>query len=192
MSKTIALSVFLLLLISPFLKSQNQRRIPLDMYIIIDATEGFREVRDEIAAWVNDDIIDRLLLEGDKLMIWSAGETARLIHTETISSQKDVAKRVIGNIEIQGSRADFATAVQEASILERETIFSVQGAVSRISYILVVSSSAGNLAHALGGSSASLFRWSRAERSSRWQAMVVAPNIGDRVREAAAAFMRSP
>ena len=178
--------VFLFLLIPSFLQAENQRLIPLDMYLIVDATEGLREVRSEVVAWINEDVIERRLQPGDRLMIWSAGDTAALVHSETVGSQKNTAKGIIENLEIRGRRADFSTAVQEAASRERETTGE-----GRMSYVLVVSSSVGNLAQALGGSSAPLFRWSRAERSSRWQAMVVAPNIAERVRQAATAYMNS-
>jgi hypothetical protein len=185
--QVLGLCVFLFLLGSGFLKAEDQRNIPLDLYLIVDASEGFREARDETVTWINTEVIDRLLQNGDRLVIWSAGDTARIIHSETIGSQKDEAKQKLKNLEIQGRNADFSAAIREAA--SRSERDSAGG--KRISYTLLVSGSAKALAPALEGSSASLFRWSRAEKYSRWQAMVVAPNIGEKVRQAAAAYMSS-
>ena len=185
--KISCISVFLLLISPALLRAEGRRSMPLDVYLILDASEKFLEVRDEVTAWINEDIIDRLLQNGDRLLIWSAGERARLIHSETISSQKDEAKEKIRNLEIQGRDADFRTAIQEAASK------AAQGSPGerRISYILAVSASALTLAQSLGGGPSGLFRWARAEKYSGWLAMVIDPNIDERVRRAAAAYMRS-
>ena len=167
------------------LYADDQRSVPLDLYLIIDATEGVREAKNEITAWLNSEIIDRLLQEGDRVVIWSAGPTAQIIHTETVGAQKNEIKDKIQNLEISGTRADFLGALREAA--SRETRENPGG--NRISYTLLISSSAANLAPALAGGSAGLLRWFRAEKYAGWQALVAAPNIATRVREAAAAYM---
>jgi hypothetical protein len=177
------ITIFLLFLAIPaFLAAEDRRSMPLDLYLIIDASERFRETRDEIAAWVNGQIIDRLLQEGDRLVIWSAGDTATIIHTETIGASKDEAKNTVANLDARGRSADFGSALQQASSRAAAT------SANRLSMTLLISGSAENLASSLGSGSG-LFRWSRVEHFSRWQALVIAPAIGDKVRRAAAAFM---
>jgi hypothetical protein len=179
--KTIIISL-LLLAISAFLYAEDQRTIPLDLYLIIDASEKFQETRDETAAWINEQIIERLLQEGDRLVIWSAGDTATIIHTETIGANKDEAKSKIANLDTRGRSADFSGALQDA------TTRAAAAGTNRISMTMLITSSAETLASSIGSGSG-LFRWSRVEQFSRWQALVVAPAIGDRVRRAAAAYM---
>jgi hypothetical protein len=184
-------TIFLLFSLVPvflnpvFVLAEDRRSIPLDLYLIIDSSEKFREIKDETTAWINEQIIDRLLQEGDRLVIWSAGDAATIIYAETIGASKDEAKNKIRNLEIQGRSPDFGSALQEA------TSRAAQGSASRISMTLLVST-AESLAPSLGGSSAGLFRWSRVEQYSRWQALVVAPsNLGEKVRRAAASYMNS-
>ena len=182
--KLLCLFVLAVLLAPGFLQAADQRTIPLDMYLIIDTSEGFREARSETIAWINDQVIEKLLQEGDRLIIWSAGPSARIIHTETISAKKDEAKEKLRNIEISGKNADFSGALREAA----SRAASDNPGRNRISYTLLVSGSAENLAPALEGNPR-LFRWSRAEKYSRWQVLVADPNIDQRVRQAAAAYM---
>jgi len=179
--------VFFAVLLAPhLLPAADQRTIPLDLYLIIDASEGFRDARNETIAWINEQVIDRLLQQGDRLVIWSAGSSARIIHTETIGARKDEAREKLRNLEISGGRADFSGALRDAA--SRAARDNPNKA--RISYTMLVSGSAENLAPALTGN-ASLFRWSRAEKYARWQVLVADPNIDQRVRQAAASYMSS-
>jgi hypothetical protein len=179
------ITIFLLfLIISGFLQAQDHRSMPLDLYLIIDASEKFRETRDESAAWINEQIIERLLQEGDRLVIWSAGDTATIIHTETIGASKEEAKNKVASLDTRGRSADFGGALREASSR------AAAGGANRLSMTLLISGSAETLASSLGAGSG-LCRWSRVEQYSRWQALVIAPAIGDKVRRAAAAFMSS-
>ena len=184
--KFISALAFLVILIPGLLKAEDLRSIPLDLYLIVDASEGFQRTREEAVAWINDEVIDRLLQEGDRLVIWSAGETARIMHSETIGSEKNEAKQKLENLEILGRSADISTAIREAVLRsQRDT------GPDRISFTLMVGGSAGILAPALRGNTAGLFRWSKAVKYSRWQALVLAPGIGEDVRKAAAAYMAS-
>jgi hypothetical protein len=177
------LMVFLVLFLMPaFLKAEDGRTIPLDLYLIIDTSERFRENSSEILTWINEQVIDRMLQEGDRLVIWSAGETAGVIYSETIGAAKDEVKNRLQNLDIRGGNADFGGALRDAASR------AARDSANRLSMTLLVSSSAANLAPSLGGT-AGLFRWSRVEQYSRWQALVVAPAIDAQVRRAASAYM---
>jgi len=186
LKKIFCIAAFALLSAPSVLQAADQRKIPLDIYLIIDTSEGLIPARSEIIGWVNDQVIDRLLQEGDRLVIWSAGPAAKIIYTETIGSTKDKAKNELLNLDVSGSSADFSAALSDAaSRAARENPDR-----NRISYTILVSSSAENLAPSLDDSN-SLFRWSRAEKYSRWQVLVADPNIDQRVRQAAASYMNS-
>ena len=174
-------------LFSGFLRAEDRRIIPLDLYLIVDASEGFRETMDETVAWINTEVIDRLLQEGDRLVIWSAGDSTRIIYSETLGSNKDEAKKKLESLEIQGKNANFTAAIREVASLSSQNARDGK----RISYTLMVSGSAETLAPALEANTVGLFRWSRVDKYSRWQALVVDPNIGEKVRRAAAAYMSS-
>jgi len=163
----------------------DTRKMPLDLYLIIDASEGFREAKDETVAWINEQVIDRLLQEGDRIVIWFAGTGARMIHSETVGARRDEAKNKIRNIDISGNNPDFMGALRDAA--SRASRENPDG--KRISYTLLVSASAENLAPAIETSSAGLFRWFRTEKYARWQAIVADPGINQKVRSAAAAYM---
>jgi len=55
----------------------------------------------------------------------------------------------------------------------------------------MVSGSIGTLTSVMENNSAGLLRWSRVEKYSRWQALMVTPGIGEKVRQAAVAYMNS-
>jgi len=189
MKTNLALYIFLMGIITVFtapqLRAADRRTMPLDLYLIIDSSEGFSEARDETVAWINEQVIDRLLQEGDRLVIWSAGPSARLIHSETVGARKDDAKNKVRNLEISGKTPDFTGALREASARANQE--NPDG--KRISYTLLVSASAENLAPAIERGSAGLFRWFRTEKYARWQALVADPNINQKVRQAAASYM---
>ena len=169
---------------SKLLWAQN-RQIPLDLYIIIDASERISRDRNEILSWINNELLDRLLQDGDRLVVWTAGNQARIIHSETISGQTNTAKDMLAGFQLAGTNPDFTGAVREAAAMAtREN----QGG-NRLNYTVLISSSAEAMASSLRGSSTELFRWFRTERSSQWQALVIDPNIIQRVNQAAAAFM---
>jgi hypothetical protein len=171
----------------PELSAQDLRKTPLDLYLIVDVTENFQEDQEEIITWINEDVIDRLLQEGDRLIIWTVGDTTRIMHLEILDTDIVYGRQKINDLSIEGKNADFSTSLQEAASLYAQNMATG----GRFSYMLLVSSSAEALASAMTGSSAALLRWFRVEKSSRWQALELAPGIGDRVRQAAAAFMRS-
>lgn len=179
--------LFLLLLVPGFLWAADNRKLPLDLYLIVDSSRGFQGSKNETVAWINEQIIDRLLQQGDRLVIWSAGDAVKVIYSETIGAQKNDAKDKLKALETQGRNADFSGALREAFTRSGQD----NSGGKRLSMTLLVSGSAENLAPSLEGSSASLFRWSRAEEYSRWQALVVAPGIGEKVRQAAASYMSS-
>ena len=170
------------------LNAQDRRSIPLDMFLIIDGSAALEHSRDEIFTWINEQVIDRVLMDGDRITIWAAGDSARVIHSATISG--DAGKREIRErlqtLEARGETADFSGALMDlASRLPPPTNRS------RLSYSMLITASAAGLHPALTGGAQHLLRWSRSEKSSRWQALVVAPNIGGIVQQATAAYMSS-
>jgi hypothetical protein len=177
--------VLVLLFVFPgFVSAADERSLPLDLYLIIDTSSEFREAETEAAAWINGQVIDRILQEGDTLTIWSAGDSARVVFAEPIGGNRESVREKLKNLDISGKKADFTGALREA--------VSRAGAVrdpGRLAVTMVVSGSARALAPSLDGGSGGLFRWSRIDEYAGWQALVVAPGIGEKVKNAAAAYM---
>ena len=84
-----------------------------------------------------------------------------------------------------GKTADFTGALREAASRVSQT------AKDRLAVTMLVTASAENLEPALTGSAQGLFRWFRSEKYSRWQVLIVAPDIGEKVQKTAAAYMSS-
>ena len=171
---------------SSLLHAQDRRTIPLDLYLIIDGSSAMEDSRDEIAAWVNDHVIDRILMEGDRITIWTAGSAARVIHSAEISgdAEKQAIRDLLGAMDARGATADFSGAITDAAS-------RLSADRSRLSHTMLITASAEGLRPAFTGSARHLFQWFRSEQFSRWQVLVVGPDIGARVRQAAAAYMAS-
>ena len=158
------------------------QRSPISVNLIIDGTTALTGSRGEITAWVSNRL-DQILADGDRVTIWNAGPTARVIFSQTISgdSDKEAAKRSIREISASGENADFAGALREAA--------ARQG--TGINYTLLICASPAALSPVISGPHSSLLRFSRVEEFSGWRALVVGLNLDTRVRNAASAFMES-
>jgi len=171
------------------LNAQDRRTIPLNMYLIIDGSSALERSRNEIVAWLNEQVVDRILMDGDNITIWAAGDSARVIHSATISGEagkREIRER-LQTLDARGETADFSGALRDVASRLSQTASDR----SRLSYAMLIAASAEGLQPALAGGGQQLLRWSRSEKSSRWRALVVAPNIGGRVQQAAAAYMSS-
>jgi len=172
--------------ILPGLFAQDRRTIPLDVYLVIDGSSALESSKTDVVSWINQELVDRILADGDKITVWNAGDQARIIYSDTVSSSgKNALKDRIKDINTQGRSADFSGALRDVSSRVTQT------PADRISYTLLITASAEVMEPALSGSSQNLFRWFRSEKYERWQVLVLAPDIGEKVRQNAQAYMRS-
>ena len=171
----------------PLLNAEDRRTIPLDMYLIIDGSASLENSKNETISWINDQVVDRILMDGDSVTIWTAGDRARIIHEATLSSssgKKELKDKLLA-MDVKSKTADFSGALTEALPKVSKT------KADRLAYTMLVTASAEGLEPALAGSSQRLFRWFRSETYSRWQVLIVAPDIGTKVQQAAAAYISS-
>ena len=190
MKNNIFLKFFILtILVSylPLLHAEDKRTIPLDMYLIIDGSKALKSSKDDAISWVNQQVVDRTLVEGDRITVWNAGDKSRIIYSDTISASagKDALKNTLQSLDTAGKTADFSGALKE--VLSKVS----QTPGNRLPYTMLITSSAVGLEPALNGSSQNLLRWFRSEKYERWQVLVVAPNIDGKVRQHAQAYMSS-
>jgi len=156
-------------------------RAPINVNLIIDASEYLTEVKGDIAVWINIRL-DQILANGDKVTIWSAGSESKVIYTGTMNAQtdRDAAKRSIQELSGAGRSANFSGALREAANSQSLPY----------TYTMLISTSTASLSSLLSGSQLNLMRFSRVEEFSGWRAIVVGLNIDTRVRRAAAAFFQ--
>ena len=172
---------------SPLLNAEDARTIPLDMYLIIDGSVSLENSKIDTLAWIGEQVVDRILIDGDKITIWTAGDSARIIHSDTISGAagKEEIKNKLKILDTGGRTADFSGALRD--LMSRMSQTSPDQ--SRLSYTMLITASAVGLEPVLTGNAQGLLRWFRSEKYSRWQVLVVAPDIGKKVQQAAAAYM---
>jgi hypothetical protein len=181
------LAFALLIVFLPRLSAEDKRSIPLDFYIIIDGSEAFQSSKTNAIAWINENVVDRLLLDGDKISVWAAGDRAELVYSGDVSASggNGAIKDRLLSIGATGKSADFSGALRNVNAL-------VSGAAGgRLPYTMLVTASAGGLESALAADAQGLFRWFRTEKHEQWQVLVVAPDIGRKVNQAALAYMNS-
>ncbi|MDR0464715.1 MAG: hypothetical protein LBG94_06335 [Treponema sp.] len=155
------------------------QRNPIDINLIIDSSQSLANVKDDIFNWTFARL-DQILVNGDKLTIWSAAERASVIYSGVINAnEKDTVKIRISEISPSGIYADFTGALTEAASARSGASYS---------YTLLISASPDALTNTLSGSYANLLRFSRMEEFSAWRTLVVGLNIDAKVKSAAAAF----
>ena len=178
------LSIFAIF--SVFVNAENRRIIPLDMFLIIDASQSMENPKSEVINWINQRVVDQILMDGDRITIWLAGDQAEVVYSDTISSDlsKNEIRELLRDLETRAASADFSGALRQ-----------LQGRVSnvpnRMSYSMLITASAEGLEPLLSSDTRGLLRWSRSERSERWQVFVLAPEIGPMVQQAASEFIRA-
>ena len=172
---------------SSLLNAEDRRVIPLDMYLIIDSSSSFQSAKTEAVAWFNRQVVDRVFLEGDKVTIWAAGDSAEVVYSDQINAAegKNEIKDKIQALTADGRTADFSGALRD---LRQRLSAAPPG---RLPYTMLVTANAGGLGSVITGSSQSMLRWSRSEKYERWQALILAPDIGVKVSRAAQNYMNS-
>jgi len=190
MKSNIIRSFLILIILVIFLfplYAEDKRTIPLDMYLIIDGSSSLQSFKSDAVKWINERVIDRILIEGDKITIWTAGDNAQLIYSDTnvTNAGKAGIKDRLNSITTGGKTADFSGALKDAASRVSQT------SRDRLAITMLITASAEGLEPALTGSAQGLFRWFRSEKYERWQVLIVAPDIGQKVQQHAVAYMNS-
>jgi hypothetical protein len=160
----------------------DNQRPAIDINLIIDGSAGLTGVKSEVSAWVSRRL-DQLILDGDRVTVWSTGASAKVVYTGKINSNadRDAVKKSVQDISGSGSAADFSGALRDAA--SRPS--------SGLCYTLLISASPNALSTLLSGPQAGLMRYSRVEEFSGWRAIVIGLNLDAKVKRAAAGFYGS-
>jgi len=181
---------FILIILVIFLfplSAEDKRVIPLDLYLVIDGSRALQSSKNDVVSWINDQVVENILMDGDKIAIWLAGENARLIYSETFSGQtgKTGIRDILTRMDISGGTADFSGALRDAASRASRT------PGGRLAVTMLITASAEVLEPAIAGSGQGMIRWFRSEKYERWQVLIVGPDLGKKVQQAAAAYMSS-
>jgi hypothetical protein len=180
------ISGLLLALISVLPLWGDDRTIPIDVYIIVDGSSAMEQGKVEAVSWLCTNVVDGILIEGDRVSIWTAGAKPELIYSETVAAGvKDQIKTKIRDIQFSGDSADYRGALSLAQARAQ----SQSG--GRISYTLLVSGSGAKDPPSREAESAGLLLYSRVDNFSGWRVLTVGLDIAGKVRNSAAAYMKN-
>jgi len=168
--------------ISPLYGADDPQRAPIDINLIIDGSSSLTKVKGDVTAWVSGRL-DQILADGDRVTVWSAGTTSKIVYSGKINTDADreAVKKSIRDLAAAGNNADFSGALREAAGKQTPAF----------TYTLLISASPQALSSLLSGPQANLMRFSRIEEFSGWRAFVVGLNLDPKVKKAAADFIGS-
>jgi hypothetical protein len=190
MTKIILGLAALLFFFPASLRAGDTRTTPMNVNIIIDGSPAFKNGKDDAVRWLCDEVVDKIIINGDRLTIWLAGSRAETLYSDRIkgADDKEGVKRLLKSISPEnarngGSPADFIGALREAAS-------RVSGEfTSQNTYTLLVSGSASSLSSALENDRTGLLRFFKTEEFANWRALVIALGITPQVQRAAAAYI---
>jgi hypothetical protein len=181
-----SLKILLLLAFTVFfsISAVYAQRDPIDINIIIDGSESLINVKEEVRIWLSGRL-DQILAQGDRVTVWSAASSARIIYSGRMdsSAETEAVKKSIADISPSGINADLSGALRQAA--------GQQSAEQGFSYTLLISASPAALSSTLSGPQANLLRHSRVEEFPAWRAFVIGLNLDSRVKRAAASFINA-
>ena len=164
-----------------FGQQKDQRIAPISVDLIIEGSEALSGVLNDVSKHLSDSLVEGILQNGDHLTIWSAGKTAQILFEDTLKTQEDKEKinNILKTLPAEGDSADFSGALQKSAS---------QKSGENIRYIMLVSASHTTLSPAILGASGQLIKYSRVEDYAGWLTLIIAPDINDKVRQAASAY----
>jgi len=155
------------------------QRAPIDVNLIIDGSSSLAAVKNEVNAWLSGRL-DQILIDGDRVTVWSAGAQSKVIYTGKIEGApgKEAVKKSIRDLAPAGVKPDFSGALRDAASRRNASY----------SYTLLISASPSALTSIILSPQANLLRFSRIEEFPDWRALVVGLNLDAKVKSSAAAF----
>ncbi|MDR3302909.1 MAG: hypothetical protein LBS86_00685 [Treponema sp.] len=182
--KSIALVLIVALAVPAVLFSADKRSIPLDMFIIIDASTALRNVKDAVIEWVCDHLIDNQLQDGDHLTVWLVTDNAQIVFSDSLDRvRKGAVKTTLRKLRPSGGNANFSAALHDAAV--RAT--AIQNANHIVSTFLVVGAESDIFLNK-ADDAAELLRFSRVQDFSGWRLLTIGLGLAAQVQRGAAGW----
>jgi hypothetical protein len=164
-------------------RAADIRAVPININVILDGSREMGAFTDEAAAWLCDYLVEGVLIEGDQLNIWIAGEKVQEVYSGLLGGGdwKETIKKIFRSFVPDAGQADFAGALGEASRFSG-------GRGDIPAYTILVCGSSRGLA-SLETEGAAYLRYSRNREFAGWRVVTVALDAGSRIREAAKAYL---
>jgi len=157
----------------------NPRTSPIDVYIVVDSSSAMERGREQAISWLSTTVIDNMLLNTDRIWIWTAGARPELIYSGNLANKEEV-KALIRSISFEGDAADYRGALFEAQSLAQRS--------DRTTYTLLISGSGAKDPPTREAESAGLLRYSRVESFPGWRVLTVGLDLTPNVRRSAAYY----
>jgi hypothetical protein len=157
----------------------DQRNRGLDIYIIFDDSTMNSSSKTEAIQWIGA-LIDRILQNGDRLVLCSPGERPEILFDRVISGedQKTEAKNLLRTISGGRGSVDYVAALREAAR---------RGVGQRMAYTLLIGGS--GLGSGQENAVAELLRYSKTDNFSGWKVITIGLAVDSRAGRAAVSYM---
>lgn len=179
----------LMILIIPFSLcfGQDERSLPVEVYVIFDNSVSMQGSEDEAAAWLSRHIADNILQAGDSLTVWSASGEPAVEFSGTVGGEESISeiKAVLASITPTENAGNDTAAFENIKKIRTSPSQYAQ------SYIILVTGVSGSNASLFSAEAAEVLKYSRSNDFPGWKVMIIGLGIEQRVRTAAAAYMSS-
>jgi hypothetical protein len=165
-------------------RAADVRTTPMNINVILDGSREMGAFMDQAADWLCDYLVEGVLVEGDWLNIWIAGEKAQRAYSGLLGGGewKETVKKTFRSFAPEAGQADFAGALGEASR------FSGGRGGDIPAYTILVCGPARGLV-SLETEGAAYLRYSRNREFAGWRVVTVALDAGPEIRKAARAYL---
>jgi hypothetical protein len=150
------------------------------VYVIFDDSTMNSASRAEAASWLCDALIDRILQNGDRLVLCSVRDSPEILFNKAISGedQKTEAKNLVRSISGGRGNANYSAALRDAARRD---------AGRNIAYTLLIGGA--GMGAAQENDVAELLRFSKTDNFPGWKVITVGLGVDSRAGRAAASYM---
>lgn len=182
----ILVSLLITLFSVSFCFGEDNRSKPAEVYVLFDNSASMQDNIEEAAEWLNGHVADNILQTNDMLTIWSVSDTPVKEFSGTITGPEQIEeiKGILSSITPKNGTGNFRAAFAEL----QEQAASGAG---KISYIVLVTGISNQASFFSGAEAAVFLRYSRSRDFPGWKVMIISLGIEQKVKAAAAAYMRS-
>jgi hypothetical protein len=178
--------IFLLITMLPISLcfAEDERTKPVNVYVLFDNSVSMQGNEQEAAAWLSEHVADTILQTGDTLTILSVSNAPVEEFSGTINGPEDITevKTILSSFTSNDSAGNFRGAFEN---LESKLASNSQ------SYIILVTGMSLQTSFLSSAEAMHYLTYSRTQDFPGWKVMIISMDIEQKVKAAAAAYMRS-